>query len=181
MAFSANAQSADVLQSGSGAGASGHTFPAPTLTLVEFSDVLGLLLASRTERDDANRRLVLKGVGYVRIEPRAWGAAAYPEVWLQQTPAGFFVATDPRTNRVFRHPSRRRYEVSFLSKEVFDCAIQCIKEKRVAPIYELAVVSLGARPGFSVESGCLLAPDDYASEHSLPGGVQWIDQPPRVL
>jgi hypothetical protein len=157
-----------------------RTFPDPTLTLVEFSDALGLLLASRTERDVQNRRLVLKGVGYIRLEPRSWGAAAYPEIWLQQTAAGLFVATDPRTHKVFRHPSRRRYEVAFLSRELFDCAIQCVKDKRVEPLYELLAVSLGNRPGFSVESGCLLAPDDYAAEHNLPSGVQWVDIPPRI-
>lgn len=157
-----------------------HTFPEPSLTLVEFNNALGLLLASRTERDAPNRRIVLKGVGYIRIEQRGWGAAAYPEIWVQQAQSGLFLAIEPKTQRVFRHPSRRRYEVSFLSRDIFECAVQCIKEKRINPLYELVVITFGTRPDFTVESGCLLAPEDYAAESVMPGNMSWVEYPPKT-
>lgn len=156
-------------------------FPDPSLTLVEFSgEGLGILLAGVTERDAANRRIVLRKVAYVRIEPSAWGAAAYPEVWIQQDADGIFTAVESQSGKLFRHPSRRRYEVAFLSREIFDCAIQCVKERNVEPLYELVAVTLGQRPEFSIEAGCLLAPDDYAAETAYTTDDKWVAPPPRL-
>lgn len=158
----------------------GHTFPDPAMVLVEFSDQgLGILLAAHTERDPANRRIVLKKVAYIRLEKKGWGAFAFPEIWVQQNQEGLFLALEPRGGKIFRHPSRRRYEVSFLSKELFDCCIQCIKEHAATPIYELLVVLFASRPGFSIESGFLLAPDDYAAETEFTPADQWVATPPQ--
>ena len=155
-------------------------FPDPSITLVEFSgEGLGILLAAKTERDAANRRLVLKKVAYVRLEQKDWGATGFPEVWIQQDKDGLFLAIEAQSGNIFRHPSRPRYEVAFLSKEIFECSIQCLKEHKPGPLYELAAVTFASRPGFSVESGCLLAPDDYAAENSLPAGKEWMAVPPH--
>ena len=142
----------------------GYSFPDPSLTIIEFGDALGLLLASRTERDLANRRLVLKKVGYIRMEPHRWGATAFGEVWIRQNEQGLFVAEESHSGCIFRQPSRRRYEVAFLSREIFDCAIQCLKDRKIEPIYDLICVNFANRQGFSLETGGLLAPDDYAAE-----------------
>jgi hypothetical protein len=158
-----------------------HTFPDPAITLVEFSDQgLGVLLAAHTERDAANRRIVLKKVAYIHLEKKGWGACAFPEIWVQQNQEGIFLALEPQGGKIFRHPSRRRYEVAFLSKELFDCGIQCIKEHQPEPIYELIVVLFASRPGFSVESGFLLAPDDYAGETEFTPADQWVATPPPL-
>lgn len=152
-------------------------FPNPSLTLIEFGDALGMLIAARTEKDPEHRRLVLKKTGYLRITPNGWGVSGYQEVWIQQNKNGFFLAVEPSTKRVFRHPSRRRYEFGFLSKDVFDCALKNIRERRIQAIYELMVVLFGSRQDFSVEAGGLLAPDDYASETSLLGDDLLVASP----
>lgn len=156
------------------------TFPDPSITLVEFGESLAILLAAVTERDAENRRIVLKKVGYVRLDAKGWGVALYPEVWVSQTNDGLFFAMDPKTQKSFRYPSRRRYEVAFLSKDLFECAISCLKEKRPQPLMELIAVTFGSRPGFSVEAGCLLAPDDYAGEYSAPFAAGFTDPPPKA-
>ena len=158
-----------------------HTFPDPSISLIEFSDQgLCILLAGRTERDTANRRLVLKKVAHVRLGQKDWGGAAFPEIWIQQNKEGLFLAIDPASGKIFRHPSRRRYEIAFLSKDVFECGIQCLKERRIKPLYELLVVAFASRAGFSVEAGCLLAPDDYAAETTFIPADQWVSPPPPV-
>jgi hypothetical protein len=153
------------------------TFPDPSLSLVEFGDALGLLLAERTERDVANRRLLLKKVVYLRIKEDGWGVTPYPEIWIEQTKEGHFRAVEPRTGDILRYPSRRHYEVSFLTRDIFECAIQCLKERDTRPIYELAMVNFGTREGFSVEAGSLLAPGDYADEREPDQGRQWLPTP----
>ena len=155
-----------------------HTFPDSSLTLVEFSDAgLGVLLASRTDRDAPNRRIVLTKVAYVRLEPKNWGFMAYPEVWVQQDNDGIYTALEPKIGKLFRYPSRRRYEVAFVGKEIFDCAIQCLKDRKIASLYDLIGITFGARPGFSIEAGCLLAPDDYAAEPGAHRDDEWIPFP----
>jgi hypothetical protein len=156
-----------------------RTFPEPSLTLVEFSEALGILIAARTERDASNRRVILKKVGYMRLEPEGWGGTAYPEIHLQQNDAGLFVAVEPRTGKVLRHPSLRRYEVAFISKELFDCAISCLKEHRAEPLYELIAVTFNGRDGFSVDAGCLVAPDDYAAERHAINVDEYLPVPPH--
>jgi hypothetical protein len=158
----------------------GHTFPDPSLTLIEIGDAFAVLIAARTEPDPANRRLVLKKVAYVRLESDGWGAAGLPEAWIQQNAEGLFLVVDPVTGRVFREPSRRRYEVGFLSKEIFECTIQCLKDRQPGPIYELAVVTFAKRKGFSFEAGGLLAPDDYAGERGVVPDDQLVPLPPRL-
>lgn len=151
------------------------------MTLVEFSDEgLGVLLAMRTERDAPNRRIVLTKVAYVHLTPRSWGFVAYPEAWVQQNAAGIFVATEPKLAKIFRYPSRQRYEVAFLSKDLFDCAIQCLKERNISALYELIAVTFGTRQGFSIEAGCLLAPDEYSAETALVRDDGYIPRPPAI-
>jgi hypothetical protein len=152
-------------------------FPDPSITLVEFGGALGVLIAERTERDGVNRRLVLRKVAYVRSDGRAWGVKGYAEVWIQQNKEGVFLAVEPASNKFFRYPSRPRYEVAFVSREIFDCAIQCLKERTFEPFYELLIVTFGGRPGFSVESGCLLASEDYAGETSVVPPAGWVADP----
>ncbi|MCL5270348.1 MAG: hypothetical protein M1457_07330 [bacterium] len=156
-----------------------RTFPDPSITLVEFGDAAGLLLAQRTERVVDKRRLLLQKVAYVRLEEKTWGISAYPEVWIEQNAEGLFVAIDAATGKVFHDPSRRRYEVAFMSNEIFNLTIQCLKERKAEPIYELMVVSFALRPGFSAEKHGLLAPDDYAAERSAVADNQWVPYPPR--
>lgn len=156
------------------------TFPDPSLTLVEFGDALGVLIAARTERDTANKQILLKRVAYIRIEPSNWGAVAVPEVWIKQDQNGVFMALEPKTRKIFPYPSRKRYEFTFLSRELFECAIGCVKKKTVVPLYELIAISLGSRPGFSIEHGCLLAPDDYAAERTLVGSEKLVPPPSRI-
>jgi hypothetical protein len=103
-----------------------------------------------------------------------------PEVWIQQDREGLFLAVDAQSGKIFRHPSRLRYEVAFLSKEIFECSVQCLKERTPASLYELAVVTFAIRPGFGVEAGCLLAPEDYAGETSIEAGQEWVPFPPRI-
>jgi hypothetical protein len=158
----------------------GHRFPDPSLTLVEFGDALGVLIAGRTEADPAHRRLILKKVAYVRLESDNWGAATFAEAWIQQTPEGLFTVLDPATQKVFRDPSRRRYEVGFMTKDLFDCTIQCLKDRKPGPIYELAVVTFAQRKGFSVVRGGLVAPDDYASERDAVPADRFVPLPPRL-
>lgn len=155
-----------------------HTFPDPSLTMVEFGDALGILLAERTERDTANRRIVLKKVAYIRFQEDGWGGVGLTEIWVEQDRNELFHAIEPKSGKVLRYPSRRRYEVAFLSREIFDCAIQCLRERQAESIYELVVVNFGTREGFSVEGGNLLTPEDYASERQPIDGVQWLDTPP---
>jgi hypothetical protein len=155
-------------------------FPDPSLSLIEFADGLGLLVAERTERDAANRRLVLKKVAYVRIQENGWGASAHAELWIEQDKGGGFRAVEPKSGRVLRHPSRRRYEVAFLPRDIFDCAIQCIKDRQPDPLFDLALVTFGAREGFGVEQGNLLAPDDYADVRQLEPGREWFPTPPPI-
>ena len=158
-----------------------RTFPDSSITLVEFSgEGLGILLAQKTERDPARRRLVLKKAAYVRLERKDWGAMAFPEVWIEQDHEGLFIAVEAQTGKIFRHPSLRRYEVAFLAPDVFECSIQCLKEKRPEPLYELIAVTFASRPDFSVEAGFLVAPDDYAAEQSQEPPSGWIPLPPRV-
>jgi hypothetical protein len=153
------------------------TFPDPSIAIVEFGDALGLLLAERTERDAANRRLVLKKAVYIHIRQDGWGCTAFPEIWIGQVKDGPFTAVEPKSGKVLRHPSRRRYEVSFLTREIFECAIQCLKERDPKAIYELVLVTFGTREGFSVESGSLLAPEDYADVRDLEAGREWMPLP----
>ena len=164
--------------SSAAAQAAQHTFPDPSITLVEFSDAgLGVLLASRTERDAANRRIVLSKVAYIRLEPKNWGFVALPEVWVGQDAAGVFTATEAKSGKLFRYPSRHRYEVCFLGKDLFDAAIQCLKDRKIEALYELIAVNFGVRPGFSIEAGCLLAPDDYAAEIDMKPDAEWVPTP----
>ncbi len=158
----------------------GHTFPDPSLTLVEFGEALGVLVAGRTEPDPANRRLILKKVAYVRLEPDGWGAATLPEAWIQQNEEGLFMVVDPATGKIFRDPSKRRYEVGFLGKDIFECTIQCLKERKSEPLYELAVITFAKRKGFSMEHGGLMAPDDYAAERHAVSLDQLVPIPPRL-
>ena len=153
-------------------------FPDPSITLIEFGDHLGLLLAERTERDETNRRLLLKKVAYLRIGAKGMGVVALPEVWIQQTREGIFAAADPTSGQVFRYPSRLRYEVAFLSRAVFDAAVQCLKSRSPGAINDLIVVSFAGRSGFSVEAGCLVGPDDYAAENVNEPPKGWIPFPP---
>lgn len=153
-------------------------FPDPSITLIEFGDGLGVLLAARTERHKEKRRLILKKVAYIRLGSDHWGVTAFPEVWVEQNEQKLFVATEPHTGRFFHDPSRRRYEVAFLSKELFDCAIQCIKDRDPRAIYELVAVTFGTREGFSVENEGLVGPEDYASERQA--GTQWIPYPTNI-
>ena len=157
-------------------------FPDPSITLVEFSgEGLGILLAAQTDRDPSNRRLQLKKVAYIRIEQRTWGFSAFPEVWIQQNQEGMFLAVEAQSGRIFRHPSRRRYEIAFLSKEIFEAGIQCLKERMPEPLYELVAVSFGTRPDFSVDSGFLLAPEDYAAEvNYAQSEEQWVPFPMHI-
>jgi len=156
-----------------------RTFPEPSLTLVEFGDALGVLVAARTERDTDHRRIVLKKVGYIRLEPGGWGGTAYPEIHILQNAEGLFVAVEPRTNKILRHPSRRRYEIAFIGKDLFDCAIQCLRERDAEPLAELIAVTFAGRDGFSVEHGCLVAPDDYAAERTAVSEDGLLPTPPR--
>lgn len=149
----------------------------PSLAIVEFDLALGMLLSERTERDVPNRRLVLKKVAYIRIMENDWGVAAIPEIWIGQTRGGNFTAVEPKSGRILRHPSHKLYEVATLKREIFDCAIQCLKDRDPRAIYELAVVTFGSREGFSVESGSLLAPDDYAAVRELEPGREWMPPP----
>jgi hypothetical protein len=153
-------------------------FPDPSLSLIEFADGLGLLLAERTERDAANRRLLLKKVAYVRIQDSGWGASACAELWIEQDKDGVFRAVEPKSGRVLRHPSRRRYEVAFLTRDIFECAIQCIKDRQPDPLFDLTLVTFGARDGFGVDRGNLLAPADYADIRQLEAGREWFPPPP---
>ena len=161
-------------QSGNGRG-----FPDPSLTVVEFGDALGLFLAARTERDSANRRIVLRKVAYVRLEPEAWGVTAFKEIRIEQKDS-VFVAVEPASGKYFRDPSRRRYEIVFLSPEIFECAIQSVKERNPGPIHELVLVTLSNRPGFRVEDGVLSAPEDYAAERGTVEQDRLIAPPERV-
>ena len=129
-------------------------------------------------RDTANRRLALHNGAYIRLQEHGWSAAAYPELWIEQTKDGVFRAVEPKSGNILRYPSRRRYEVSFLTHDIFDCAIECLKEKQSKPLYELVVVTFGNREGFIVDAGNLLAPDDYASVRELEPGRQWFPTPP---
>lgn len=154
------------------------TFPDPSLSLIEFGDALSLLLAERTERDVANRRLILKKVAYIRIKDDGWGVSGYPELWIEQNAEQTFQALEPKTGKILRYPSRRRYEVSFLTRDIFDCAIQCIKERQPDAIYELVLVTFGTREEFSVEANSLVGPGDYATERNLEPGREWLATPP---
>ena len=157
----------------------GRSFPDPSLALVEFGDCLGFLITARTERDAPNRRIILKKVAYVRLEPEGWGGTAYPEIHVQQNEEGLFMAVEPRTGKVLRHPSRPRYEIAFISKDIFECAIQCIKERKREPLCELVAVTFGTRQGFSLEAGNLLAPEDYAAERTAVPEDKFLSPPPR--
>ena len=88
------------------------------------------------------------------------------------------MAVDPTTHRTFPYPSRRHYEFSFLNGEIFDCAVENLKERRIQPIYELLVVTFGNRPNFSVEEGGLVGPEDYAAETNLVNPDQLVSPPP---
>lgn len=156
------------------------TFPDPSITLVEFGDALGLLLAARTEREPGKRRLILKKVAYLHLRAKSWGYTIYPEVWVEQMDGGVYRAIDAKSKKVFPNPSKRRYEVAFLKKEIFDCAIQCMKSRQVDAIYELIVVTFGKREGFEVEQGALLAPEDYATVTSLDSGEEWVPKPEAI-
>ena len=96
----------------------------------------------KTDRDAANRRIVLTKVAYIRLDPRNFGFVAYPEVWIQQNAEGVFFAIEAKTGKNFRFPSRRRYEVGFLGKDIFECAIQCLKEHKIEALYELIAVTV---------------------------------------
>lgn len=158
-----------------------HTFPDPSITLIEFGDGVGVLLAARTERDAVNKRVVLKRVGYVRLTPtEGWGATACQEVWVGKDDAGIFRATDAANGKQFRWPTRRRYEVAFLSPELFETAIQCIKDKNAIALYELIAVTFGRREDFSVEEGALVGPDDYSSDPNLAPPDQLLPFPPLI-
>lgn len=160
-------------------GNNGRGFPDPCLTVVEFGDALGLFLAARTERDVANRRIILKKVAYIRLEPEAWGVTAFKEIWIEQK-EGVFMAIEPASGKYFRDPSRRRYEIAFLSPEIFECAIQSVKAHNPGPIHDLLLVTLSKRPGFRVEDGALSAPEDYAAEREILGQDRLIAPPERV-
>lgn len=156
------------------------TFPDPSITLVEFDRDLGVLLAGRTEQDAANKRLVLKKVAYVRLGSDQWGASPLPEVHIRQDKEGVFMAYEPQAQKVVRYPSKIRYEVAFLPKDLFDAALQCIKQRDPAPLYELIVVTFGERPGFEVEEGALVAPSDYASLQDRVPQDKLVPLPPAV-
>lgn len=156
----------------------GPTFPDPSITLIEFGDALGLLLATRTERDPENRRIVLSRVAHVRLERRGWGASPYPTVYVEQLPDGLYRAVEAQSKRIFPYPSRRRYEVGFISKDIFEAAVNCLKQRTIGPVYDLVAVTFGSRPDFDIEYGCLLGPEDYASEKSLEPPLQWTSPPP---
>ncbi len=153
------------------------TFPDPSLSLIEFGDALGLLLAAKTERNLERKQIILKRVAYIRIDSTSWGAQAIPEVWIQQDNEGLYTAIEAKSKKIFRYPSRDRYEMAFLSREIFECAIKCLKEKNMTPLYELCVVIFASRDGFDAENGCLLAPDSYAAERPELDGDQWITTP----
>jgi hypothetical protein len=162
---------------GPGAGATRQGFPDPSLTLIEFSDHLGLLMAERTERDETNRRLVLRKVAYIRVGAEGTGVVALPEVWIQQTREGIFAAVDPASGQVFRFPSRLRYEVAFISRALFEATLQCLKSRSTAAINDLIVVNFSGRSGFTVEAGCLVGPDDYAAENVQEPPKGWVPFP----
>lgn len=166
-----------VTQNPGGASAGRGNFPDPSITLIEFGDHLGLLLADRTERDESNRRLLLKKTAYLRLGADGFGASMFPEVWVQQTPQGVFVAADPASGQVFRFPSRPRYEIAFLSRPVFEAAVQCLRSRSMAAINDLIVVSFAGRSGFSVEAGCLVGPEDYAAESVQEPPKGWVPFP----
>ncbi len=165
----------------SAAGAAAQrTFPDPSLTLVEFGDGVGVLIAARTERDAANKRVVLKKVGYVRLTPDGWGASAVQEIWVGRNEQGLFTATDAASGRLFRYPSRRRYEVAFISQELFETAIQSIKQRTPGALYELIAVTFAGRGEFELEEGALVGPDDYSNEPNLIPPDQLIPFPPPM-
>ncbi len=152
-------------------------FPDPSLTLIEFGDALGLLLATRTERLAEQRRVALKKVAYVRISGQSWGRMAYPEIWIQKNEDGLFVAQDAASGRIFHDPSKRIFEIAFLSPEIFECTIQCLKEGKPGPLLELVALSFCHRPGFSLEQNYLVAPEDYAAErHAITRDI-WVPDP----
>jgi hypothetical protein len=158
----------------------GPNFPGPSMSLIEFGDALGLLLAARTERNTEKKQIVLKKVAYIRIESASWGAQAFPEIWIQQNKEGLYMAVEAENKRIFPYPSRHRYEVAFLGREIFECAIKCLKEKKITPLYELSVVIFASREGFSTENGYLLAPDSYAAEQPGFSEDKWIPPPPPI-
>ena len=154
-----------------------HGFPGPAVTLVEFADNLGLLFASQTEQDTARRRVVLKKVAYIRISSNGWGGTAFPEVWIEQSASGTYQARETKTGAIFQHPSRRQYEVVFLSRDIFDMAIQCLKQRNLVPLLELVMVTFSTCEGFELDSGALVGPDDYAALREIPPKAQWIPPP----
>lgn len=157
-----------------------HTFPDPSITLIEFGDGVGVLLAARTERDAEHKRVVLKKVGYVRLTPEGWGATACQEVWVGKDETGIFRATDAANGKFFRWPTHHRYEVAFLSPELFETAIQCLKDKNPIALYELIAVTFGRREDFSVEEGALVGPDDYSSDPNLDPPDLLLPFPPMI-
>lgn len=157
-----------------------HTFPDPSITLIEFGDGVAILLAARTERDAAKKRVVLKKALYVRLTPEGWGFGASQEVWVGKDDAGIFRAIDAATGKVFRYPTRRRYEVAFISQELFDTAVICVKERNPIPLYELVAVTFGRREDFSVEEGALVGPDDYSSDPNIVPTDQLLPFPNMI-
>lgn len=153
-------------------------FPDPSITLIEFGDALGFLLGMQTEKDNTQRRLILRKAAYVRIDESGWGVSGFKEVWIQQNKTGIFLAIDAATRKAFRYPSKRHYEFGFLSKDVFACAAETIKQGQVQALLELLLVVFGDRPDFSVEGGGLLGPEDYAAETALLNSDQMVPLPP---
>ena len=156
------------------------TFPDPSISLIEFGDALGLLLAAKTERNTERKQIILKKVAYIRIDSTSWGAQAIPEVWIQQDNGGLYTAIEAKSKKIFHCPSRDRYEVAFLTRGIFECAIKCLKEKNITPLYELCVVIFASRDGFDAENGYLLAPSSYAAERPELDGDKWISIPSAV-
>ncbi len=157
-----------------------RTFPDPSLTLIEFGDGLSVLLAAATERDAEHKRVVLKKVAYIRLRPEGWGASACQEAWVGKDEQGVFTAAEAATGKLFRYPSRYRYEMAFISKDLFDTAIQCVKDRAPAALYELIAVTFAGREQFTLEQGALVGPDEYSAEKNLYPAEQLLAFPPEV-
>ncbi len=154
--------------------------PDPSITLIEFGDGIGVLLAARTERDNEHKRVVLKKVAYIRLTPEGWGATALPEAWVGKGEDGIYRAMDAANGKLFRWPTRRLYEFAFISAEIFETAIQCMKDKNPVALYELVAVTFGTHKDFSVEEGALVGPDDYSSDPNLASPDLLLPFPPVI-
>jgi hypothetical protein len=159
-----------------GAGAVATALGEPSITLVEGSPAIGVLVADICHEDSHSGRLFLDRVTWARGDEAVRALRDFGCVCLSPAEHGVWVAEEVGTGRLFPRPSRLPYRVLFIPQSDYEELMGRRAVGDAEAIFAYARDRFAGLPGFRQHQRRLLCPDAYATGEGVPTSREFVSE-----